>query len=102
MNGPPAGGSAAGTARPRPELDPSTAPQQTRLAIQLVFHLSRYGTPREDGSGRPEATQEGISQALATTQSAVSKILTRLAAAQALRSVHRHVEGRGAGSECML
>jgi DNA-binding MarR family transcriptional regulator len=97
VSGPPAGGVAAGPVPGRRTPDPGPTPpsEQTRLAIRLVLHLARYGTPREDGSGKPEATQEGISMALSTTQGAVSKILSRLAAAGALRYEHRRVEARG-------
>jgi DNA-binding MarR family transcriptional regulator len=95
VNGQSARGSTAGAKNLQPTTQVDSKAQQTRLAIRIVLHLTRFGLPREDGYGRPEATQDGIAREMSTTQGAVSKILVRLSAAEAVRSEHRHVIGFG-------
>src|SRR5271154_5445349 len=58
----------------------SVSDGQTALAIRLIMHLSKFGSIREDGGGRPEASQLGIVSALTCTQGAISKITSRLGA----------------------
>ena len=83
-------------AAPKPvgggSIDPS--PEAVRLGLRIVVQLSRVGPPREDGTARSESTQQGLAEALSVTQSAVSKILSRLVAAEVARAEHRHIPGR--------
>jgi len=68
---------------------------QTELAIKIIVHVSKSGAPREDGMGRPEASQRGIAAAVGCTQGAASKILARLIAVEMVRSDRRRVTGMG-------
>jgi hypothetical protein len=91
----PARGSTAGVDDARTLPEPDSKAQRTFLTIRIIEHLARFGIPREDGAGRPEATQRGMARSLATSQGAVSWILTRLLAAEAVRSQLSHVPGVG-------
>jgi DNA-binding MarR family transcriptional regulator len=73
----------------------SISDSQTALAIRLIIHLSKFGSIREDGAGRPEASQLGMASALTCTQGAVSKITSRLGAVGMIRSERRRVTGMG-------
>lgn len=68
--------------------------EHVRLALRVVVHLHQVGPPGPDGEARPESTQEGVALALSVTQGAVSKVLTRLVAADAVGRERRHVRGR--------
>ncbi len=87
--------SVAGPDEMRGLPEPDSKEQRTILTIRIIEHLARFGNPREDGAGRPEATQKGIAQSLSTSQGAVSWILIRLLAAEAIRSQLSHVPGVG-------
>ncbi len=93
MKGQPARGPSAGVDGTHALLEPDSKEQRTYLTIRIVEHLARFGHPHEDGAGRPEATQKGMAQSLSTSQGAISWILIRLLAAQAVRSQLRHVPG---------
>jgi DNA-binding PadR family transcriptional regulator len=66
---------------------------QVRLSLRVVVHLHRAGPPGEDEVARLESTQQGLVRSLGVTQGAVSKILSRLVAAEVIRQERRHVRG---------
>ncbi|MGP8147292.1 MAG: hypothetical protein ACLQAS_07855 [Thermoplasmata archaeon] len=95
---------------PRPIRSPSTPPasasgirlesevavapvEQVRLSRRILVHLFEFGRIGPDGIGRPDATQRGIGAALGAEQSALSKVLRRLAAGGAVEVARRHVYG---------
>jgi Transcriptional regulator PadR-like family len=81
---------------PRPIIRASDGPREgeIRLSLRIVVHLSGVRPVGDDGVGPLEATQEGMSVALAVTQGAVSKILRRLVAAEVVRPERRHDRGQ--------
>jgi DNA-binding transcriptional ArsR family regulator len=107
---PPAGGNGAGDpqisvgatepARPHPGSTVrggspvSVSSAQVRLSERVVVLLAREGRLGEDSVVRPVRTQAGLAAALDSNQSAVSKVLRRLAAAELLTEERRHVQGR--------
>jgi len=69
-------------------------PQETvRLSRRIVVHLFGLGRRAPDDVGRPEATQRGIGAALGAEQSAVSKVVRRLIAAEVVTAARIHVRG---------
>jgi len=74
---------------------PGTGGEQVRLSLRLVVQLSWVGPPGDDGAARKASTQEGLAEALAVTQGAVSKVLRRLVAAEMVCQERRHVRGVG-------
>jgi hypothetical protein len=95
VTGQPARGPAAGVDEKSALPEPDSREQRTYLTIRIIEHLARFGNTREDGTGRPEATQKGMAQSLSTSQGAISWILTRLLAAEAVHSQLSHVPGVG-------
>jgi DNA-binding MarR family transcriptional regulator len=69
-------------------------PSHVRLSRRIVLHLYGMGRPGPDEVGLPGATQRGIGLALAAEQSAVSKVLQRLLAAEVVEVARRHVRGQ--------
>jgi len=69
-------------------------PSQVRLSGRIVLHLFFLGRIGPDDVGLPGGTQQGIGDALRAEQSAVSKVLRRLVAAEVLVVSRRHVRGR--------
>jgi hypothetical protein len=86
---------------PPPWEPPSTVPaglpgsfeERVRLSIRVVVLLDHWGPPGDNGSSRRETTQQGLAEALAVTQGALSKVLNRLVAAGMVRTDRRHVAG---------
>jgi DNA-binding MarR family transcriptional regulator len=91
--GRPARTSVAGTNRSTVGLESNSKDQRTYLTIRVLCHLARFGRPHDNGLGRVEATQRGMANCLSTSQGAISWILTRLVAAQAVQSQVNHVHG---------
>jgi DNA-binding MarR family transcriptional regulator len=80
--------------RPIQDLGPpGPTGELVRLSLRIVLHLSDLGPLPSDGVARPGATQQGMARELCSTQSAVSKILARLTAAEVVRRERRHVRG---------
>lgn len=82
-----------------PALPSSISPlvsreQHVRLVVRIVVRLHQLGPPSPDGEALPESTEEGLALALSVTRGAVSKVLTRLVAADAVGRERRHVRGR--------
>jgi len=87
------------TSVPSPAGDPvrsvvSVAPDQVRLSERVVIALAREGRLGDDTPIRATRTQAGLAEALGSSQSAVSKVLRRLVAAELLTEERRHVTGR--------
>jgi len=68
--------------------------EEVRLSLRIVVLLDQLGPPRRGELGPSENTQQGISSSLSVTQGAVSKVLSRLAAADIVRRDRLHVPGR--------
>jgi len=71
----------------------SVSADQIRLSERVVIALAREGRLGDDASVRTVRTQAGLASALASNQSAVSKVLRRLVAAELLTEERRHVQG---------
>jgi DNA-binding MarR family transcriptional regulator len=67
---------------------------QIRLSESIVIALAREGRLGDDSPVRSARTQAGLASALSSNQSAVSKVLRRLVAAELLTEQRRHVQGR--------
>ena len=80
--------------RPSDGPRPASASETITLSRRIVVHLFGLGRAGVDAPGRPEATQQGICAALSAEQSAVSKVLRRLVAAEVVEVARRHVRGR--------
>jgi len=72
---------------------PDSLEERVRLALRVVVLLDRWGPPGDNGSARWEATQQGLAESLSVTQGALSKVLSRLTAADVVTSDPRHVRG---------
>jgi DNA-binding MarR family transcriptional regulator len=83
---PPASG-----APPNPGVRVSS--DQIRLSERILIVLAREGRLGEDSPVRSVRTQAGLVGALGSSQSAVSKVLRRLVAAELLTEERRHVPG---------
>lgn len=68
--------------------------EQVHLSERILVLLAREGRLTEESPARPIRTQGGLVVALGSNQSAVSKILRRLVAAELLTEERRHVRGR--------
>lgn len=79
---------AAVNAGPSAALDDSR-----RLSERILIHLFWYGRPGPDGIARAEATQQGMARALNTGQNTISKALSRLRDAGAVKVELQHVPG---------
>ena len=64
------------------------------MSERILLVLAREGRLGDDTLVRPVRTQAGLVDALASNQSAVSKVLRRLVAAELLTEERRHVAGR--------
>lgn len=64
------------------------------MSERIIIALAREGRLGDDSRVRPTRTQAGLAEALGSNQSAVSKVLRRLVAAEVLTEERRHVEGR--------
>jgi len=65
-----------------------------RLSLRIVVQLDRWRPPSDGGPARWESTQQGLAERLSATQGAVSKVLSRLVAAEVVYEGLRHVHGR--------
>jgi len=72
----------------------SVSSDQVRLSERIVVVLAREGRLGEESPLRPVRTQAGLVESLGSNQSAVSKVLRRLVAAELLSVERRHVPGR--------
>jgi DNA-binding MarR family transcriptional regulator len=88
-NGPIADGGRSLPAAPHPSVG-----EDVRLSKRIVLHLFLLGRIGPDDVGHPGATQRGIGTVLQAEQSAVSKVLNRLAAAGVVEVGRRHVRGQ--------
>jgi DNA-binding MarR family transcriptional regulator len=85
----------SGGVGPLPGAPAKPPAELVRLSTRIVLHLSRLGHLGPDDVGLPGSTQRGIGEALAAEQSAVSKVLRRLVAAEVVEVGRRHVQGQG-------
>ncbi|HTT25671.1 MAG TPA: hypothetical protein VMH90_01740 [Thermoplasmata archaeon] len=74
---------------PSPRVDPGTL----YLSQRVLLHLQRLGAHAANEVAPMGATQGGMTTALDTGQSSLTKVLTRLVAAGALTESRGHVEG---------
>lgn len=72
---------------------PGSIEDSVRLSLRIVIQLGRIGPPGDNGDARSESTQQGLAQALSVTQGAVSKVLSRLVAAEVVGHERHHVLG---------
>jgi len=72
---------------------PSSRQETVRLSLRIVVQLDRWRPPSDGGSARWESTQQGLAARLSATQGAVSKVLSRLVAADVVYGGLRHVHG---------
>jgi DNA-binding MarR family transcriptional regulator len=61
--------------------------------LRVVVALGDAGPPGDNGSARRGSTQQGLAERLGVTQGAVSKVLSRMMAADVVREDRRHVSG---------
>jgi DNA-binding MarR family transcriptional regulator len=66
-----------------------------RLSERVLIQLARLGRIEADAPARRERTQQGLAEAVNSNQSAVSKVLRRLVAAEVLAEDRRHIIGSG-------
>jgi|GEM_PF-6181045 len=71
----------------------SVSADQIRLSERIVLALAREGRLGDDAPARIVRTQAGLASALGSNQSAVSKVLRRLVAAELLTEERRHIQG---------
>lgn len=78
-----------------PPVDPkaSVPADRVRLSERILIVLAREGRLADDSPVRPGRTQAGLVDALTSDQSAVSKVLRRLVAAELVTEERRHVPG---------
>lgn len=77
-----------------PDDPPTSVPaDQVHLSERLLIVLAREGRPGDDSPVRPVRTQAGLANVLTSNQSAVSKVLRRLVAAELVTEERRHVPG---------
>lgn len=67
--------------------------ESRRLSERILIHLLWYGRAGSDGIARAEASQQGIARALGSGQNSISKALSRLLDAGAVRVELAHVPG---------
>lgn len=72
---------------------PDSFEERVRLSIRVVVLLDRWGPAGHNGSARREMTQQGLAETLSVTQGALSKVLSRLLAADVVVADRRHVKG---------
>jgi len=75
------------------DADAARPDDSVRLSQRVVVHLFQLGRGDPDEVGHPGATQRGICEALDADQSAVSKALRRLTAAEVVVTERRHIRG---------
>jgi len=73
--------------------EPGSKEDEVRLSLRIVIHLDQTGPPGDGGVAKRESTQQGMAQVLSVTQGAVSKVLSRLVAAEVVRHERHHVRG---------
>ncbi len=71
----------------------SVSADQIRLSERIIIALAREGRLGDDAPARVVRTQAGLASTLESNQSAVSKVLRRLVAAELLTEERRHVQG---------
>lgn len=62
-----------------------------RLSERVVIQLARLGRLEPDAPAQRERTQQGLAEATSSNQSAVSKVLRRLVAAEVISEDRRHI-----------
>ncbi len=67
--------------------------ESRRLSERILIHLLWYGRPGPEGSARAEASQQGMARSLNSGQNTISKALSRLVDAGAVRVELQHVPG---------
>ena len=94
--GSPAPGGSGDGVISRPSRSSRTAPGRPTLVLseRIVLHLDRYDRSPFDGLAPLELCQQGMVERLGVTQSALTKVLQRLAAAQVLVETTEHVAGQ--------
>jgi len=70
------------------------ASEGANLAGKVIVHLSLLGRLGNDEVGRLGFTQGGISEALGIRQGTLTRVLSRLEAAQVIEVDRRHVQGQ--------
>jgi PKD repeat protein/DNA-binding transcriptional ArsR family regulator len=88
-----AGGTAASRAPSGPSGPGAALDDSRRLSERLLIHLLWYGRPGAEGIARAEASQQGMARALGSGQNTISKALSRLRDAGAVRVELQHVPG---------
>jgi DNA-binding MarR family transcriptional regulator len=74
---------------------PAPVAELARLSERVVVQLARSGRMDPEAPVRRERTQQGLAEVLASNQSAVSKVLRRLVAAEIVEEERRHIAGAG-------
>jgi DNA-binding MarR family transcriptional regulator len=72
---------------------PARVADLLKLSERVVLQLGRLGRIEPDAPVRAERTQQGLAEATSSNQSAVSKVLRRLVAAEILLEERRHIVG---------
>jgi DNA-binding MarR family transcriptional regulator len=65
------------------------------LSERVVIQLARLGRLDPEAPAQRERTQQGLAEATSSNQSAVSKVLRRLVAADVVSEERRHIVGSG-------
>jgi len=82
---------------PSPPISTVIAPgvsEGANLAGKVIVHLSLLGRLGNDDVGRLGFTQAGMSDSLGIRQGSLTKVLSRLEAAQVIQVDRRHVQGQ--------
>lgn len=80
-------------AAPRSPSPRAVSEETLRLSERVILHLARQPALTAYDFGTPERTQSWMTQAFGSSQSAISNLLVRLAAAGVVRGETRHVNG---------
>ncbi|MCI4331803.1 MAG: hypothetical protein L3K19_08190 [Thermoplasmata archaeon] len=83
-----------GIARGSEVRSPTIAEPTLRLSQRVVLHLQRQPRITRFDLAPPAMTQAGMAEQLRATQSALAKVLARLAAAGVLEERREHVQGQ--------
>jgi hypothetical protein len=90
---PETGASGAPAERPGPAGVGASLDESRRLSERILIHLLWYGRRGDEGAARFEASQQGMARALGSGQNTISKALSRLIDAGAVRVEVQHVPG---------
>ncbi|MGA8276161.1 MAG: hypothetical protein WB789_08590 [Thermoplasmata archaeon] len=72
---------------------PARVADLARLSERIVLQLARLGRIEPDAPVGAARTQQGLAEAAGSNQSAVSKVLRRLVAAEIIAEERRHIVG---------